>query len=315
MINQSQWPSPEECDVINFDRLRKFQKNLIRWKAMLAGNDPHSIQQQIINISWDDAIYWSFNEGLALNQNRKKPMKLPASLIELIHDRYFQSQVLLFRRLYEEKAKNHKREVYSIRTVLNEMKIASNLIVREAYVCYDGILYEIEDTRHDWRTKAECVNRHKVFDTFCLFCDKSRNREDKIDINIIESFGQKINDDLEKLNYYSNKYIAHASAIANRKTADKEPPLLSLGYLQELHQSAIWLAQTMGKFADQLVLTSVPTPQFDQLEGWEHLFDRTIKEELYNIWRERVALIKKWARMYWVTDSLYITVTETRNIK
>lgn len=312
MFIPSKWAKPEDCDVKNIDRLRTFQPILERWKTILSGDDPHSIEQQLIKIAGDDALYRSFNEGLWLNQKRKNPLPLPATLIELIHDRYFYSQVLLLRRLFEKKATKQKLDVFSLRTVLAEMKNHKDIIVRETYVCYDGTPYAIEECRHDWRVEANCSHRHRVFDSLCTPLTSSRSREDKIDICIIESCDAEISKVIKRLEYYSNKYFAHASDIANREPTEKELPLLSLGYLQRLHKSAIWLSQTLGKIADQLVLTEVPTPVFDQFEGWEHLFNKRIKESLHKIWGRRVALLDKWAKMYWHTDTLYLTISKVR---
>ncbi|AIF52881.1 hypothetical protein [Pelosinus sp. UFO1] len=310
MLIQSQWINPEECDVKNIARLREFRLILSRWKTILAGNDPHSVREQLTQIAWDDAIYWSLNEGLGINERRTKPLPLPASLVELIHDRYFQSQVLLFRRLFERKATKPKDEVYSLCTVLEEMKKHSNLIVRETYVCYDGTPYEVENCKHDWRIESQCSHRHRVFDTLCQPFSGERNREDELNTSIIQLCEKEISDLLQRLKYYSNKYIAHASDMSNRKPAEIEPPLLSLGYLQDLHENAICLSQTIGKIADELVLAEVPTPIFDQFKGWEHFFDKEIKAELYEIWRNRVALIRGWTRMYWESDTLHLPASK-----
>ena len=150
------WPNVDSIDLMDKQRLLLFQNELKRWKDILAGDDQFSIQNQLLSIAWDDAIYRSFNEGLRLNQRRKLPLKLPASLIELIHDRYFISQVIFFRRLFEKKASRTHKEVYSLQTLISDIKKHSEHITRENYVCYDGTPYSASNDKIDWRIKSTC---------------------------------------------------------------------------------------------------------------------------------------------------------------
>jgi hypothetical protein len=93
-----------------------------------------------------------------------------------------------------------------------------------------------------------------------------RAREDGVSESVLAALSGT-HQQLARLNYYANKYIAHKADPRNRKKPSAEPARLSLRYLQELHETAIWLARSTGKLVDQLVMSEVPTPQFDPLDG------------------------------------------------
>ena len=112
-----------------------------------------------------------------------------------------------------------------------------------------------------------CSVRHKILDTISTDLKSKRNRKNTIDVSLldqIEKYLQKGN----RLESYINKYIAHAADPLNRKKIDPELKNVSLNYLQRLYKVLIWSANLLGKIADQPVLTKVPTPQFDQFQGW-----------------------------------------------
>lgn len=294
------WPDVNFIDVIDKERLSAFRNELKKWKDILAGDDQFSIQNQLLNIAWEDTIYRSFNEGLRLNQKRKQPLKLPASLIDLIHDHYFISQVIFFRRLFEKKARDAKKEVYSLQTLISDINKSAEYITRENYVCYDGTPYSVPNDKVNWRIKATSEDRHKVFDMLSGCNELNRKREDVISLNVLNRLDEELKRQWKRIAYHSNKYYAHASAPSTRKDSQSEPTLLSLRYLQDLYRLSIWITCTLGKITDQLVMVEVPAPQFDQFEGWnECLFDDKIRKRLYKYWRKRESIISGWFHKYW----------------
>ena len=303
------WPPSEKCDVRDADSLELFHVCACECKMVLAGSDTNSIENQLAEIAWQDAIYRSFNEGLRRNQKKKVPHPVPASVIELLHDRYFWSQALLLRRLFEGKAFRAKREVYSLPTVWFHIQAAKQAIIREAYVCYDGTYYDPDNPRHDRLGRMKCAGRHRIFDSFCDRRDGGRRRDDHVSPNAFAALARACTMPA-RLEYYVNKFAAHASDPANRAPPTGAPALLSLRYLQDLHQRAIWLALSLGKLVDQLVLTEVPTPQFDQFESWDRsVFNENENLALHRYWKKRIALMGSWGRKYWSVDKFYLSPT------
>ena len=305
MFVKESWPEPTSCDVSDRSSLANMQTKLLRWKTMLAGDDPHSIEQQMLSIVSDDIDYRSFNEALRINKDRDKANAAPGLIIDLLHRTFFLSQAMGIRKLLDPKASSNEKSVYSLRTIISDIRSHYGLITRENYICYDGTWYNETDSRHDNRSKLKCSVRHKVFDTISTDQKSKRNRKDTIDVSLLdqmEKYLQKSN----RLESYINKYIAHAADPLNRKKIELELKNVSLNYLQRLYKVLIWSANLLGKITDQLVLTEVPTPQFDQFQGWENgiILPRQ-KKHLYRYWSNRVDIFRRWSISYWHTEIVY----------
>lgn len=312
MLSNMDWPETTQCDVSDPTGLLQFRECLRLCKPTLASDDVNSIEQQLIELAWQDLIYRSFNEGLRLNAKQPVPHPVPNSLVELIHDRYFWSQVVLLRRLFEKPAVRSERDVFSLPTVLAHVKQYQAVITRQNYVCYDGTLYDPQNVQHSWKSQLVSSGRHSVFDTMTDLKHGGRSRSDRISTRIIPSI-ERFAHVPERLEYYANKYAAHASDPRNRAAPGLEPELLSLRHLESLHQTAVWFALSLGKLSDQLVLSEVPVPQFDQFVGWgESLFSATVVSRLHAYWKKRVQLIRSWSERYWNTSKFYISPNRAR---
>lgn len=305
MFNNKNWSKPDSCDVTDFVSLKNLQKDFRRWKTILAGDDVNSIEQQMLALAWDDAVYRSFNEALKLHERSNSKEKVPSTIIGLLHRSFFSKQALVLRRLLDKRATGPNRAVYSLPTLLGEIRKQHKFITRQNYVCYDGVKYNPADRAHDFNSELACQNRHDIFDTLSLISLNRRSRDDLIDISIIDKI-EKYFEKGKSLQGYINKYLAHGADPANRNTIDPVLSKISLRYLQDLTRVVIWASQTIGKIIDQGILTEVPTPQFNQFEGWENgLTTSRRKKALIKYWNSRVQFFDRWSRKYWDSRRLY----------
>ncbi len=305
MLSDELWPEAESCHVHDKASLREFQPFLCRWKRILAGDDPNSVEQQMLALAWDDTVYRCFNEALRLTERNKSDLSPPGTLVELIHKAFFANQVMLIRRLFDYRSTKSGKEVYSIRTVMGELRDHQSLITRENYVCYDGTPYEASKNSSMWREERVCLSRHAVFDTLSLTDPKDRNRSDLLDGELLVNLETHLRAD-DLLRKYVNKYLAHGADPSNRASLDPKLPQISLRYLQRLYRMLIWACKLLGKMTDQLVLTEVPVPQFDQFMGWSPGFIReSTKHALFRYWQQRARFFDKWSTVYWDSSVLY----------
>ena len=304
MPQDAQWLEPNKCDVTKPDQLSQFQSKLARWKTIASGPDCHSIAQQMCKIAWDDAVYRCFNEAMRINAATGK-LPSPATLVELIHNSFFPCQAMAIRRLLDPKPTNTKKAVFSIRSLLAEIKADYSLLTRENYVCYDGTRFEI-DSNVDWKIAHTCFVRHKCFDTLSAISAECRSRTDTPMPEIVAQLENEL--DLAKnLNIYVNKYFTHAAAPENRLSIQTYLSNISLRHLQKVYRMTIWATKTIGKLMDEVILSEVPTPQFDQFHGWENILMRKEdKDRILRCWNKRVRFFDILSTQYWDLNSLYI---------
>ena len=305
MFNDEPWPVPSACDVTTASFLQDLQPQLRRWKSIMAGNDPNSVERQIELITWNDSIYRSYNEALRIASKRKGSYAPAPSLAEMVHDAFAVRQMMAVRRLLERKANAPKKQVYSIRTVLHEIKENRKLITRENYVCYDGTKYTYDPFHKDWRAAHTSEVRHLVFDSLSGKTSINRTRSDLIENDLFDTLETQLQKD-KFLQTYINKYVAHGANPKNRTRVDLSRHRITLLYLQKLYKLVIWASNIIGKMIDQLVLTEVSTPNFDQFEGWDNpLMRDTDKVKLARYWSNRTDLYRTWFQQYWNTVMLY----------
>jgi hypothetical protein len=109
------------------------------------------------------------------------------------------------------------------------------------------------------------------------------------------------------LERYIKKYALHAAAANNRPTPNSFDNV-SLQAAEDQMRHAVMLTHQIGKLIDNLILTEVPHPQFDQLAAWEHsLFTPAIKDQLFEYWTERMELWRTWSETYWSWDRFYLS--------
>lgn len=282
-------------------------KNIINdIKIIMTEESDNSIQYLFHSLNWSDTIYRTFNKGLGYTLKSNKHEQLPASLIDYFHTSHLSHILAILRKLYEPK-KRGRHSVYSIPTIINIIKSNIGLWVRENYVCYDGYQYETNE-QNEWIINNTIEYRHNLFDKICsLNKSGKRNKADKLEIKIIESFEKKaeLNKDLRD---FANNYLFHAAAKDKRPLEETVYKNTTLIKLQAQMRNAIWIILQLGKLVDQFVSTELAAPQFDPLEAWDKsLFNESIVIKLRKYWGERISWWRKWAEEYWKSDYIYIS--------
>lgn len=282
-----------------------FKIELKEIKVMMSEDLKNSIQNLIYNLNWDDTVYRTFNIGLTLMWKSKEENKLPVTLIEYIHKAHLSLILAVLRKLFEP-ARKGCRTVNSIPTIIKRIKENIGLWTRENYVCYDGIPYEKNET-DDRKTKMIIINRHNKFDNMCIR-NKKRNRKDKLSIEIIEKLEKNaiLDDKIEK---FVNNFLFHAASSDNRPNEADMLNKTTLLRKQQQMKKTVWIIQQISKIVDNLILTELATPQFEQLKGWDDsFFNKNIKNILYGYWEKRYKLWQDWSDKYWQTDEIYISL-------
>jgi len=283
------------CDVKDKELLACFREKLKRWKTCLSDEkDCHSIYNQLTRLFWDHAVYRTFNEARRRSEETNDASTgLQGTIIDLLDRNFMDSQAIAIRRLTDQ-----RKDVVSLRSLVNEIKENANLYIRENYVCYDGISFD--ETPDDDHHIKHCRHSRQTRYDYLSGKDKdSRSRDDKLSSAVFAAMEKEIEEDFkitEEVRTYVNKWVAHAAAPWNRKQHVKVLDEISLRKLDECYQALIRIGKKVELLIDNLLLCCVPTPLFDKLKNWDKpvVITQDLKA-LEKYWCERVREIEGWA--------------------
>jgi len=284
------------CDVKDKELLACFREKLKHWKTCLSDEkDCHSIYHQLTTLFWDHAVYRTFNEARRLSEETNDPLTgLQGTIIDLLDRNFMDSQAIAIRRLTDQ-----RRDVVSLRSLIDEIKVNISIYTRENYVCYDGISFDKapDDDHHVEHSRRA---RHTRYDYLSGKDKDCRSRDDKLSIAVFGEMEEEITKDFvitEEVRLYVNKWVAHAATKDNRGQYVKVLDNISLQKLDKCYQSIIRIGKKVELFVDEFLLCSVPTPQFDQLKNWDKPVVTTKElKALREYWFERDREIKNWAK-------------------
>lgn len=282
-----------ECDVKDKESLAVFRYRIRRWHQILAGDDIHSIFNQIQDMIWNDTVYRTFNEARRLSEETNDPSTgLPGTVIELLDLSFLVSQVIAIRRLTDSHEWRPERSVHSLPSLVEEIKESKTLFTREHYVCWDGIPFEggnlqyPEDLVH--------YSRNKIFDLLSGTNKDHRSRNDKINENVFKKIQCEISK-TDIIRSYSNKFVAHAAAPDNRRKIEPELKRLSLQSIEESYKAIITVGKHLERLTGATLIVELPTPQYDQLDSWDKPpITSKDKERLYSYWNKRKKIFQRW---------------------
>jgi hypothetical protein len=285
-----------ECDVRDKESLSLFRSLICKWQEVLAGEDRHSIFNQIKDLVWDDTVYRTFNEARQISiENRENGNQLPGTIIELIDKTFIVNQIMAIRRLSDQHAWSPERSVYSIPNLIKEIEQHLDFFTRENYLCYTGRPFCGNTLTYPEDMEHRGLNRD--FDFLSGTKDDKRSRNDLLQEKIIEHMKEYIRE-TKTLRDYANKFFAHPVAPDNRRKIESKLKEITLNYIDSCYKSLIKVGKYLELIIQKVLVTEVATPQFDQLQYWEMpMINVDLKTQLYDFWNIRVEKIYTWSRI------------------
>jgi hypothetical protein len=283
------------CDVRDKELLARFRERLKHWKACLSDEkDYHSVYNQLTTLFWDHAVYRTFNEARRLSEETNDPSTgLQGTIIDLLDRNFMDSQAIAIRRLTDA-----RKDVISLRSLINDIKENIGLYVRENYVCYDGISF---DEAHDDDLVGGVRNSRQICYDYLSGKDKdNRSRNDKLSPAVLAKMEEDVDKDFkiaEEVRLYVNKWVAHAADPNNRDQHIKVLDNISLHKLDQCYQTLIRIGKKVELLIDGFLLCSVPTPQFNQFNNWDKPIITTKEfKALREYWTLRCEEIEDWSK-------------------
>lgn len=218
-----------QCDVLDRQALEAYRSKRRQWLSWIETDDDHAIWQALSQMIWTDVSFRSLRElGSHDDENA-----LNNSLVaEALLNGHVATQVLGIRRLVDP-----RRDVISLRRLINDLKANIGLFTRENYVCFDGLPYDYEAVRRRdmeehlakgggfkwgamtgpeaWGTSSMA---HEQFDKLARIDPTNRQRNDELPRSLFATVERWILDSgALDLAEWSHAYLAHAGSPEARQ--------------------------------------------------------------------------------------------------
>lgn len=303
----------KECDISDEGALKEFRVKRLEWVSWLKEGD-NSIWRQIHAMIWSDRLFWMINESRKISIEQGGEFAARSGWLgEMIDQGYYATQLLALRKIMEPASKDPRRQVVSLRRLLDDLKVHRHLFTRENYVCYDGLRFDPKEAeRIYWAENAPVTGvsseaiggpadsamserTHCDFDALSDGIGPSRDRFERIREEVFDNLVARLKAaPFDKVRVLANKKIAHAPDETS--IPKKGLPKLTFQELWECQQA---ICEVAG-FISSIVIQEgnhgiVPIPQLDMFDRWDKPFIPAGAEiELRKIWDDTSKERETW---------------------
>jgi len=279
---------------MNNSAVEELRKKREEWRKCLADKDPNSILHQMLRMI-DEAIAFRIiiEARKHTSKNKNGEPKLNILIHRLIDKGFLCVQATAIRRLIDHSPLEGKKGVFSLYSLLEDIKKHIRLFTRENIFAAEGLEYDVEAVKSkfyeyarkqpggrvlnppscfDWYKLEE---RHKIIDQLSNVSKENRKPNDTVHKEYLEHLQNYLKEHCQKFIEIVNKYIAHAATPVSRKEIiykdkkDKDIDNVDLGNLWEAQKAICKVARFIDHYLlylDSLPSILVPTYTFDYLE-------------------------------------------------
>jgi hypothetical protein len=304
----------DKCDVQDRTKLADFRKVRAEWINLLEKDPLHSVSRQLSGLVWQDAVFRLFNEAWRI-EDPARPSGVTAPLLtEALVNGYVANLVLGVGRLTDKAdyGKSGARNVVSLKRLAEEIRSKRDLITREIFVCYDGLVYDVNTIPPPSQRGSgdfsgveiggpsdflSPLQLHEHFDGLSGVDPSARRRTDTIADAAFDEIERLLScPEIEKLRDLRNKVIAHAADSTSRAQ------LSSFGFnMPEAEVALRALCWAYHRVQINLLYNSgggvMPVAQFDIFDRMDiSLLSQTQASGLSPFWKQIVAERERWVR-------------------
>jgi hypothetical protein len=285
----------------------------------LDDNEPSSINNQVYNLMWWDAVFWTLNEARKYADKNNPSSALTPILAEFIDQGYVALQVISISKLLEKNSGKPRRGIISLRRLVDEVVESANLFTREIYVCYDGLPFDPEPARQRFfdqiAANPNCTmprpiegpdawemsqRLHAQFDKLSGVTPSCRKRDDLISVDVFKAL-QSVFDDpaFEHVINLRHKVFAHAADAYSRSYVQTNIKNIELDQIIKAQKNLLQLMQIVSSLILQAAnfICAVAIPQFNQFDYITCPYIRPEnRNKISTFWNEHTEERCEWLR-------------------
>lgn len=285
------------------------KENIDLWKTCLGGDDPHSISNQLAEMSWDIAVFKVVNEAIGMSGvNSSGETKQNGMVWNLFSTCFFKTQLMTARNLMDVYPLTGTRGVYSLLSVLKDIEKHVALLNRFELIQAVGLEYDHmprkiafekfvaqqhKNGNHVYSVPRECwyeeiLNWHKNFDRLSGSVAEDRSKKDQLQTIIIQNLIIKLEKATNKIYEFVNKFIAHKASPGSRKTINADEIEITYNHILNAHKAFLEVANFVSlEICYDGTGALMPTTAFDQFKYLEVPLITTDKlKSVEKVWSE-----------------------------
>ena len=304
------------------DDYDKFKEKMEIWKECISGKDQNSIINQLSTMSWNAAVFRVINEARKnAATNEKGEFKLNAMVHNFINNCFFENQITTIRRLTDNYPIYGEMGVYSLVSLLQDMKKNIKLLTRANIIKINGLEYDPEPVKakfyqymHEQMKNGNTTcsipcgldfygieREHKYLDALTQTTPEKRSFDDLVAESIIDKLIAKVVSVASNAKNHVDKYIAHSATPESREIDinDKaEDVKITLGYIYETTKTLCQIAAFLDAYLISRIshVGFLPIPQYNHMKYIEEpLISKEKISELQKCWNEYQKETETWA--------------------
>jgi hypothetical protein len=308
------------------DTLADYKAAPARWLEWLDGDAEHSINGQLNQLFWQDAVFRSFNYARSLAGPGEARAAISPILAQFLDQGYVAAQVLGISKLVEKSDPKHpKKGVVSLCRLIDDIVLNAPLLTRANFLGLEGAPYDYEAVRRaaieaqlaksggavsfhwgdmdgaDGWMRSELM--HEQFDKLSGVRPEARAPDDGVSADLLKKLSAALDDPVfATILLLRHKTIAHAADAFSRSLVDDRRKGLTFHEVDQALQILLSVRQVVqaGVLYSSWRGSAVPTPQQDQFEHLASPFvDEAGHDALRAYWRDHCAERDAWLDKGW----------------
>lgn len=291
-------------------------RRLENWRVAFE-DDQNGVVPTLVNMAWNHAVFMSVAKAVELaptDADGQKPLN--SSVLGLLRTSYWASVILAIRRLIDPGPINGHRGVYSLGSILNDVKALQPRLTRRVYVeLIAGLEYddaEVERQASDYilahagngfvwmppkLSSAPIAQRHAEFDFLSGVGRDARRPDDLVHPSVFERLEARLRR-VHDIGDHGTIYFAHAANQESRE--GRGIGRLSAKEATDALRLLVETAELIGRwFLCRNVGPVLPTAQFDPLQYLDKPLLRDGDEPaLHAQWEAFDKEANRWTQLY-----------------
>jgi hypothetical protein len=300
----------KKCDVLDQNKLESYRALWRKWMSWYdhSPNEPHSIEQQIQTMLFNDLTYRSVVSARSTVSPEIEVAARTSTLTFLLDSGYVTTQVLAVLRLLDD-----RRDVISVTRLLKDVQRYRAFITREKYVSSFDLPYDPLGWQKDGRELSGAVGvfgleapeltnwlqSHYLHETFDRLSGKrpdERLRSDTIPNSVFKRLHDWLStESIRKLETVRNNFLAHAADEVSRGETRYEG--VRFAELDEAQRAIIRVERVVTDLilARRIARDVVPMPPLGLFAKLDLAYaTKDAENQMYNRWDELSDERNKW---------------------
>jgi hypothetical protein len=282
----------------------KLNERFKEWKQWYSQDDD-SVCAQIRDMLWDAAVFYAINgvRKYATTDAQGKP-ELNELVHGLINRSFLKTQSLSIRKLYD-----RRKDVISLRRLVNDMKENKALITRENVLSALELPYDYVTAINEGRrtNNSQMKNGigseyiHRNIDLLAGTIPAKRQPSDTVQDSVFEQLNEWL-DKCKPIVNFVNKTVTHAATPESKGKVPEKDLKISLAKIHKAHCRIVKIAVYIGRYLlDESTEWTNFLPSWAGNNKFEHFEKPWVRQEgikkLENCWSQyekHIEQLSKW---------------------